>query len=268
MTRRRFSKSLAALAICLTWLAGATLAPAAGEEYLDLFADAEQSRGDLGRQGIVWVVTVVSLENGEEKTLRMRVIHQSSKVLAEVLEPEKSRGTKYLVTDGKMWFHKPALSRPISISRRQRVMGNAAIGDVAAISYLEDYSVEAVEDGEHQGDSCHVFSLKQKSKSASYPAIRYWVSKTRRVGVKAEFFSVSGTKLRTAIMEYEHKVNIDGKNRDFISRMTVEEQLGATKSTTLHFGDFELKQFPPGIFEQESLAPERAARPGGPKKPF
>nr|AHZ46167.1 ABC efflux pump inner membrane subunit [uncultured bacterium 12-5D] len=241
---------------------------AANEEHLAILKDAEQSRGDLGRQGIVWIVSALTEEGGEQKMMRLKVITQSSNVFAEIIDPEKSRGTKYIVADGNMWFHKPSLSRPISISRRQRVMGNAAVGDVAAISFLHDYEVEAVEEGTHENETCHVFTLKGVTKAASYPLIRYWVSKKRHVGTRAEFYSVSGAKLRTAFMKYGHKLNIDGRNRDFLSEMIVEENLGSTKSTKLTFGDFGLQQFPEETFKKDSLAPDKKIRPGGPKRPF
>jgi hypothetical protein len=236
------------------------------EDQMGLLREAERARGDLGGRGIVWIVDAISEEKGETETMRLRVVTQNDSVYAEVLEPEKSQGTKYLVVDGKMWFHKPNLSRPVSVSRRQRVVGRAAVGDIAAMSFLKDYSVESAEDGEVEGEACHVFTLKEKTRDANYPLIRYWVSKERRLGLRAVFFTVSGSQLRTATMRYGHELTIDGEKRRFLSEMKVEEQLGSTKETTLKYGEHLMKQFPEELFDHENLAPDRERPKIGGKK--
>ena len=214
----------------------------------------------------MWIVDAISKEKGETETMKLRVVTQNDSVFAEVLEPEKSQGTRYLVVDGTMWFHKPNLSRPVSVSRRQRVIGRAAVGDIASMSFLTDYSVESVEDGEFEGDACSVFILKEKTRDANYPVIRYWVSKKRRVGLRAEFFTASGARLRTATMRYDHELTIDGEKRVFLSEMTVHEELGSTKETTLKYGQHLVKQFPEELFDYNNLAPDRERPRVGAKK--
>ncbi|MEM7145875.1 MAG: outer membrane lipoprotein-sorting protein [Verrucomicrobiota bacterium] len=224
-----------------------------GQEHIETLIYAEQGRGDLGRQGLEWEVAASSEEKGERKSTSLRVSAQNSKILAEVLAPEDSAGTKYLVSGEKMWMHKPNMSRPLSISKRQRVSGNAAVGDIAAISYLNDYTPESVADGEFNGEPCWVYTLKKRTSAASYEMIRYFVSKASKLGLKAEFYTSSGKLLRAATMNYGNKVNINGSNRPFISEMTVEELLGGSKVSTLKYENFVLKDFPAETFSEDSL---------------
>ncbi|MEM8953414.1 MAG: outer membrane lipoprotein-sorting protein [Verrucomicrobiota bacterium] len=224
-----------------------------GQGHIQTLIYAEQARGDLGRQGLEWEVAASSEEKGEKRSTALRVSAQNSKILAEVLAPEDSVGTKYLVAGDKMWMHKPNMSRPLSISKRQRVSGNAAVGDIAAISYLNDYSPEAVEDGEVDGEACWVFTLKKRTSAASYDTIRYFVSKANKLGLRAEFYTSSGKLLRAATMKYGNRVNINGSNRPFISEMTVEELLGSEKVSTLRYENFELREFPEATFSEDSL---------------
>lgn len=251
-------------------MAFAGLAPlfargAVSEAELALLRDAEGARGDLEGTGIAWIVEATSHEEGETAAMKLKVITQSSKVFAEILEPEGSKGMKYIVVDGQMWYHKPNLSRPVPISRRQRVIGKAAVGDIAAMSFLDDYTADAVEPGEYEGEACAVFDLVEKSKEANYPRIRYWVSQERRVGVKAEFFTASGARLRTATMTYDNRLEVAGKEKVFLSEMVVSEELGTAKATRLVYGHHEIADFPDDLFDYMKLAPDRPL-PTAPRK--
>jgi len=230
---------------------------AVSEEQLALLRDAEGARGDLDGVGIAWIVEATSEEKGEVKKMKIRVVTQASKVFAEILEPEKSKGLKYVVADGKMWYHRPNLSRPVPISRRQRVIGRAAVGDIAAMSFLNDYSVEASEKGEYGGEECLVFDLEEKSKAANYPRIRYWVSTKRRVGVKAEFYTVSGARLRTATMKYENLLKVGEREQVFLSEMVVTEEMGTAKETKLVYAEHVIDEFPDELFDYTKLGPGR-----------
>jgi outer membrane lipoprotein-sorting protein len=245
------------MVLCLALAGSGSVVAAVSEEQLALLRDAEAARGDIKGTGIAWVVEATSEEKGEDETMKLRVVTQASKVFAEILEPEKSKGLKYIVSDGKMWYHRPNLSRPVPISRRQRVIGRAAVGDIAAMSFLDDYTVTASEKGEHAGDACLVFDLEEKSKEATYPRIRYWVSTNRRVGIKAEFYTVSGARLRTATMKYENKLEVEGQARTFLSEMVVVEELGTAKATTLVYREHALSDFPDELFDYTKLGPGR-----------
>jgi outer membrane lipoprotein-sorting protein len=224
-----------------------------GPEHIQTLIYAEQARGDLGRQGLEWEVAASSQEKGETKSTSLRVSAQNSNILAEVLAPADAAGTKYLVVGENMWMHKPSMSRPLSISKRQRVSGNAAVGDIAAISYLNHYTPESVEEGTAGGEACYVYTLKKRTSAASYDLIRYFVSKASKLGLRAEFYTSSGKLLRAAMMQYGNKVNINGSNRPFISSMKVEELLGGSKVTTMGYRNFVLKSFPAETFSEDSL---------------
>ena len=44
-----------------------------------------------------------------------------------------------LFNDRTIWFIKPGLRKPVSISARQRLVGDAANGDIATTNYARDY---------------------------------------------------------------------------------------------------------------------------------
>jgi hypothetical protein len=86
-----------------------------------------------------------------------------------------------------------------------------------------------------------VFDLKAKADKVTYDRIRYWVAKSRQVGVKAEYFTVSGKKFKSAAMTYDNQVSLGGKPRPFLSRITLRGELlnGTVTSLVLRNPHFE-----------------------------
>ena len=137
-----------------------------------------------------------------EKSAKFVAVSQNGKVFAEVVEPADATGRKYLAeSDGDMWFWKPGISRPVSVSKRQRLSGNAAIGDIASTSFVDGYKLDGQEDGEVGGEAATIYTLKANSLGDTYAKIRYWVTRSGNLGKKAEFYAKSGNLLRTSTME-------------------------------------------------------------------
>jgi len=250
----RSARLIGGLAVVL-W---ATPASAAGvtEHHLEALRMAEHSRGNLPDLGVQWTVSASSEEGDEGRSMVLRVVNQGGQVFAEVLAPEGSRGVKYIVESGRMWYYRPGLSRPISVSKRRRVTGNAAVGDIASISFLLDYSAAEVSEELLGERPCWVFELRPNSNRAAYARVRYWVSQSDRLGLRADFYSLSGKKLRTAAWDYESRLTIAGEARPFVSRMTVEEAAGRTKLTMLTYDDPQTQDFPDTLFDPSELAPQ------------
>lgn len=208
---------------------------------------AEQARGILtGNMGIRWTVNVTG-----EKTAKFVAISQGGKIFAEVLEPADSVGRRYLAeAKGQMWFWKPGLSRPVPVSKRQRLSGNAAIGDVASTSYVDGYKLVSQEDGEVNGEAATIYTMAANSLGDTYAQIKYWVTKKESLGKKAEFYAKGGNLVRSSMMEYNNKAN----GRPFLSKMVVVDG-GST--ITLNYSDVSLDNFPASTFTRDNL--------GGPK---
>jgi hypothetical protein len=147
-----------------------------------------------------------------------------------------------------MWMTRPGLSKPIPISPRQRMSGQASNGDIAATNYAGDYEAELAGTENIDGEECHVLNLTAKHKRATYDKIRYWVSVKRVVGIKAEFYSVSGKLLKTAHFEYGNTIEHEGKRIPFISRMTIRDAL-IDAETVMEFGTVKVKKIAASEFD-------------------
>jgi len=236
---------LAALAIA----APLALSPARAQD--DALLQAEAARGLLtGNQGVQWTVNVSG-----SREARFFAVSQGGKIFAEVLAPEESVGSRYLAeAGGDMWFWKPGVSRPVSISRRQRLTGDAAIGDIASTSFVEGYRVAGQEPGEVNGEKATVYTMEATALSDTYAKIRYWVVNQGNLGKKAEFYARSGNLVRTSTMEYGNTVN----GRPFISKMVIED---GSRTLTLTFSNVQVGNFPASMFTRENLGGPRSKGP-------
>ncbi len=212
---------------------------------------ADQARGNL--EGVVWQVTVESIENTRTESITFVAKARGFDIRGESLAPPKSKGNKLLMLNGNMWFHKPGISKPVPISKRQRLMGNALYGDIAATNYANDYEPTTLLDDTVDGEVCYVFDLKSKDKKTTYDRIKYWVSKERLVGVKAQYFTLSGKPFKSATMDYAHTVHIKGEPRPFISRMVIYDELMSNNVTTLSFRSPRLEPLPDYLFDLNLL---------------
>jgi hypothetical protein len=234
-------------AASLALLATTTLAHA-GPDPQALLRNADRARGG-GLPGVVWDIHLNSQEDGkagEPQRLTVRATDQAS--VAETQEPARFKGSRLLQVERNMWLTRPGLSKPIPISPRQRMSGQAANGDIAATNYALDYEATLAGNETVDGEDCAVLELNARHKRTTYDRIRYWVSASRGVGVKAEFLSVSGKLLKTAYFEYAHTIQHDGRQIPFVSRMRIRDAL-TDGETVMEFRDVRIERIAPDVFD-------------------
>ncbi len=234
--------------LCSLFPFASSLLPTRAAEEDTALMTAERARGVLtGDTGVKWIVDVDSRGPDGSKTAKFVSISQGGIIAAEVLAPSEAEGRRYLAeSDGKMWFWKPGLSRPVSVSKRQRLSGDAAIGDIASTSFVDGYRVAAREEGEVGGEAATIYTMEADSLGDTYKQIKYWVTKSGHLGKKAEFYAGSGTLLRTATMAYDNTAN----GSPFLSQMIIRD---GGRTVTIRFGDPEIGTFPAEIFDRDQM---------------
>jgi hypothetical protein len=243
ITVRKFISTL----LCFAYLSMSVTASAATDAQ-SIIKHADRARGG-GLPGIVWDIRLTSRDGdkvADEQHLQVRAVDDAS--VAEVLEPLRSKGTKLLQVEHNMWLTRPGLSKPIPISPRQRMSGQASNGDIAATNYAADYEAKLLSEEKVDGEICYVLDLTARHKRTTYDKIRYWVSVAREVGVKAEFYSLSGKLLKTALFKYDNNIQFDGKSIPFVSSMAIKDAL-IDAETTMKFGKVKVKKIPSSEFD-------------------
>ena len=123
---------------------------------------ADEARGNL--EGVRWKVSIHSVENKRIQKRKLAVKARGYDFLAVLNSPPKVKGQKLLMISHNMWFSKPDLRKPVPVSPRQKLVGGASYGDIAATNYADDFEASPMEDEIVEGEWCYVFDLKARHK--------------------------------------------------------------------------------------------------------
>ncbi len=217
-----------------------------------LLKKADFYRGDF-TEGFSWNVKVTSVDEGEKQVREFKVLSKGNNSIAKAIAPERNKGEVYLFNDRVMWFFKPSLKKPLSISSRQRLSGQAANGDIATTQYARDYTPQFLTQEKFKNEDVVIMMLTSKDKNTTYDKIRYSISLKSERAVKAEFLSIQGNLLKTALFEYDNKMTFNGKTEYIVSKMIISDAFNKENVSELQYNFPEIVQVPDHTFNVNSL---------------
>lgn len=188
----------------------------------DLLRESDRSRGGV-KEGLTWSLTLENTEDGEATTRQFLVNAKGNDALVEVTAPARNKGEVYLFNDRNMWFYKPGLKKPVAISSRQKLTGQAANGDIASTNYARDYTASLEKTDTWNGEKMQVLLLKAKADNLTYDQIRYWISSSTKLARRAEFLTLEGKPFKIGEMEYKNFILLNGKKNPFVSKLTITD---------------------------------------------
>ena len=217
----------------------------------DLLKAADRARGGL-EKGITWEVKLVASEDGDrsERTFVVRARGDNANV--ESLAPPRTKGEVMLFNDRTIWYVKPGLRKPISISARQKLSGLAANGDIASTQYARDYAGTVAGEETLDGVKTWKLELKAKAGNVTYDRIRYWIAQEQRLGVKAEFLTVDGKVFKTATFQYTNKLTVDGAEQAFVSAMNIVDA-SSQDTTEIRYGTPRAEEHAASMFNVNNI---------------
>lgn len=205
-----------------------------------------------GLPGVVWEARVTSDRASGEDPIVLRVNAREGASTAAILEPARTRGPRVLQVASNMWILQPGMKKPVAISPRQRLSGQAALGDIASTEYARDCTPTYLRQESIDGVPCHVLQLVATAPNTTYDRITYWISQARGLGIRADFLSVSGKVLRQADFAYDCSITRDGRRLPFLSRMSLRDVLTG-ESTVLEYCKVQVQAIPPSEFDSGML---------------
>lgn len=236
----------------LVGLSGSGSAALGGDAQVrDILKHADQARGNL--DGIVWNIKITTNEDGGRESRGMTVKVKRSNTLAKFTSPANMNDRMVLMVDRNMWFIRSGLKKPVSLSPRQKLLGDAANGDIASTNYVEDYAAALLKEEPVHGEPCYVLDLKATNKSVTYDRIKYWVSKERLVGVKAEFYTLSGKLFKTAEFKYDNRIRVNAEEAPFVSELVIQDAIQKDRVTTMTYSDIRVEPIPDSTFNLNVL---------------
>lgn len=244
-TRKRLTALF--LALALVFAGAMTAGPASALTDEEIIRTADLARGG-GIPGIEWEVTAETVyADGDTESRTLVITAKQTDWAAEFVAPNKIRGQRLVKRGNNMWFSKPDLRKPVPISQRQRLTGNASNGDIASTNYLRDYEITRLDDETLDGTETYVFRLEAKDSTVTYDKIKYWVSKETGLGIAAEFYSKAERLLKSARFEYDNTLVFEGEERPFISEMIIRDAINTEDVTTLSYADARVRDVPDSI---------------------
>lgn len=211
-----------------------------------------------------FVLTLSLVEYRNKKQQDTAKIHVYAKMnpsrgqydnLVRFIEPARDRNKLLLKNGNELWFFDPGTKAGVRLSPQQRLLGQAANGDVVTVNLASDYEAElereeTIADGEGNQRLCNKLKLSATRADVTYFKIDYWVEKDSNRPIKGQFYSESGRLLKTAFyrkyqtqlgtMRPMETVIIDGMDPKWV--------------TSMQYGDYRLKEIPESWLRKDGLS--------------
>lgn len=167
------------------------------------------------------------------------------RTLVRFAAPVRDENKLLLKMGNDMWFYDPVNKVSMRISPQQRLLGQAANGDVAATSMALDYQAdllpaEEIRDGDRHQRRCHRLELAASAPDVTYHRIVFWTDIRNDRPVKGQFYSESGRLLKTVYYRrYREQLGIERP-----TEMVIIDGLSPSWVTVLRYKDYAWRDIP------------------------
>ncbi|MCO7224335.1 outer membrane lipoprotein-sorting protein [Pleionea sp. CnH1-48] len=221
----------------------------------DLSVEERLKRADSYRFSLSPTKTVTYVHEYEqeklEKTQVYEVFTKPGKGSLAVFKSASQAGQKVLMQDEKFWVFMPRTRRPIRISPMQKLLGDAAVGDLTTLSWSESYNATlAMPSNEEMLNKSDEISmlLEAKVKGVSYQKIELVVDASTSFPLRAKFYLKSG-KLAKVAQFVRGELN----EQAWVTEMVLENSVVASKKTIMQTVSAEVVDIPDKLFNPSFL---------------
>ncbi len=220
----------------------------AAESPKQILAKAEEKRNPTQNYKVHCVLVPLPQKKEDVRTYDT-YISRGQKTIVEFLTPAIDKGKRVLLVDNQMWIHMPTISNPMRISPRQRLAGDAVYGDIARLSFIDNYSVKIKGQRKEAGKNYTVLELTAlPERAVSYDRVEHWVEEKTYRPFRTEYQTMNGKKLRVA--KYENFKAIFGVDRP--TRIVFSDALTGSK-TRLDLKNYKKFSMPEIAFDKNNL---------------
>jgi outer membrane lipoprotein-sorting protein len=204
---------------------------------------------------------LVEYRNGKESgkmTLAIYAKEETNggqyRTLVRFVAPSRDANKLMLKSGNDLWFYDPSSKASIRMSPQQRLLGQAANGDVVTVNLSKDYTAElAGEEDTMDGDrkQYHSYKLKLTANNAdvTYHRIEYWVDAADSRPIKGRFYAESGKLLKTAYYRrYQQQL---GQERP--TETVIIDGLDPNWVTVMRYSDWAYREVPDAWLQRDYL---------------
>jgi outer membrane lipoprotein-sorting protein len=205
--------------------------------------------------------TLVEYVAGKERDRDQIVVYakidpktQQFRNVVKYVEPPRDAGKMVLLDGRNLWFYDPASKASVRISAQQRLIGQAAIGDILTVNLAVDYTgtlvgSETIEDAARQNRNCWHLDMKAATDTATYNRVEYWIEHDTFYPIKGKFYSDSGRLLK--ILYYRNFAQRLGGIRP--TEAIIIDAVDSSLVTSLQFTQDTFTEIPESWFQRDNL---------------
>jgi outer membrane lipoprotein-sorting protein len=244
-----------------TLLVATLLAAAAGVSHGAPTAQAILAASDAVRnpdKPFGLTVTLVEYRNGKQTDSNTLNVYSKAdtnsgqfRSLIRFAAPVRDMNKLMLKNGNDLWFFDPSSKASIRLSPQQRLLGQAANGDVVTVNLAKDYKAgeESVQDGERQTRKCYKLALAGAAPDVTYNRIEMWIDVATSRPVKARFFTESGQLLKTAYYRrYQPQLGLERPTEAIII-----DGLDPNWVTVMRYSDYAYRDIPEAWLQRDYL---------------
>lgn len=171
---------------------------ALAQDIAALLKAADKFRMSADNLQVETQINVVNADGSPDKERRYKVFAQAGRKSLVLMQSPAEKGQKVLMLGDDFWLLMPESQRPLRITPMQKLLGDASTGDIATMSWADDYSGTLV--GEERCETaaantapvpCLHLSLTALRKGVTYQRIELWLGKARSEPLKADLYVLS-----------------------------------------------------------------------------
>jgi hypothetical protein len=217
------SRLLALLLFCLPSVS------LAGEEIKALLREADAFRLTSETLRVDTEVRVFKGEQPDKTRLYSVFIKPGRRSLVVFRSPSE-RGQKMLMLGDDFWLVLPSSQRPLRITPMQKLLGDASTGDIASLTWAEDYDGKVTGEALVDGVPCLRLDITGQRKGVSYPRIVLLLAKSDRRPLAAELYVASDKLAKEAAFRFG---TVDGRRA--VTQMILTDRIQKERRTEVHY---------------------------------
>lgn len=205
---------------------------AAAQDVPTLLKAADKYRVSSENMQVDTVISVFNTDGSPDKERRYTVFAQAKHQSLVLMQSPAEKGQKVLMLGDDFWLLMPSSQRPLRITPMQKLLGDASTGDIATMSWAEDYSgtVAGEESCGEPVQKCLRLSLAANRKGVTYQRIELWIGKAKNEPIKADLY-VQSDKLAKQARFVMDKADAPTA----VTEMRLRDQLTNKKETQVRY---------------------------------
>jgi hypothetical protein len=218
------STCVAAAALCAS--------PTFAQDVPALLKAADKYRMSSDNMQVDTQISVFNTDGSPDKERRYTVFAQAKHQSLVLMQSPAEKGQKVLMLGDDFWLLMPGSQRPLRITPMQKLLGDASTGDIATMSWADDYTgnvAGAERCGEPAQDCLHL-SLQATRKGVTYQRIELWVGKGKGEPVKADLYVQSDKLAKEARFVMDKPAA-----PTYMTAMLLRDQLTNKKETQVRY---------------------------------